>query len=1049
MKPNGNVIFLFTDIEGSTRLSQDFPESLPSALKRHNEILNEVVESFNGFVFKKIGDAFCCAFEDASDAVCASVEIQKRLKNEKWNDAVIKVRIGIHSGTAEWNGHDYMGYITLARAARVMSAAYGEQILISNDAYVLYLEGIKTLSEKGSDINTLSPESSEADEISFRDLGERRLKDVIQPIRLYQIACPGLREDFPPLKTLDARPNNLPIQLTNFIGREDEIKSVKELLKANRLLTIFGTGGAGKTRLSLQTGADLIDDFANGVWFLELAAISDPDYVPIALMNIFGLKEEMNIEPERTLTDYLKNKEILIILDNCEHLIEACAEVSAKLLSACPGLKIIATSRESLNIPGERLFTIPPLTQPDPKKNNTPDQLTQYESVRLFVERAIAVNPKFRVNNRNAHAIAGICSSLDGIPLAIELAAARIKILSPEKIFERLDDMFNLLTGGVRTAMPRQQTLKALIDWSYDLLTKKEKTLWSRLAVFSCVFTLEAAEEICSDEFIKKNDILDLITALCEKSIVIYDESKERYKLLDSIRQYGREKLQTDNRIFSKHLDYFLKLSQSAKPELKGTNLKEWLDLLEADHNNFISAIEWGIRNEEAEKGAIVAYGIGKFWEIRGQYSTGMKVLESILKKHDRLSKNTKANILNLSGNLNRYQGNYENAGRYFEESLALFRDIEDVMGISTTVNNLGNLAYTQGKFDTAKKFFEESMAIKKEIGDKMGVAGSMNNLGGVAFSTGKYEEARMYYEDSLAIRKEIGDKHGVSASLNNLGGLELYRGNFEKARKYFEESLDIKREIGDKKGIAASLGNVGSVAKTQGDFELTKKIYEESLAVFREIGDKQGIANFLNNLGDLVSLQKDYEQSIKYYEESLAIFRDIGDKQGIATSLSNLGKVLISTEDFEPAGNYLKESLKIFSDIGDKHGIALSFYGLGNLAFFQGDNLKAKRFFEECVLIRNEIGDKAGITESINKLGIVEFRIGDFVKAIKCLSVSEKFFETYRDIFDEHDVDLKYETINRLREYLGEEDFRKYREEGEKMTMEEACQMVFSSQKN
>mgnify|MGYP002079012697 CR=1 FL=1 len=1029
MKPSGNVTFLFTDIEGSTMLSQDFPDLLPHVLERHNKILRNAVVSNNGLVFKIVGDAFCCAFEKADDAVKAAVDAQLTLSGEKWNGAEIKVRMGIHSGIAEWTGNDYMGYITLARVARVMSAAYGEQILISNDAYLLCIKSAK-----------------DGPVASFRDLGERRLKDVIQPIRLFQIMANGLREDFPPLKTLDARPNNLPTQLTSFIGREDEMKLTKELLMDNRLLTISGTGGAGKTRLSLQTGADLIDDFANGVWFLELAAISDPDYLPIAMMNIFGLKEEMNIEPEKTLTDYLKNKEILIILDNCEHLIEACAEISVKLLSSCPELKIIATSREVLNIPGEQIFKIPPLSQPDPKKKDTPDQLTQYESVRLFIERAMAVNPKFRVNNKNAPAIAGICSNLDGIPLAIELAAARIRVLSPEKIFERLDDMFNLLTGGVRTALPRQQTLKALIDWSYDLLTEEEKILWSRLSVFSCGFTLEAAEEICSDEIIKKNDILDLLSALSEKSIIIYDESKVRYKLLDSIRQYGKEKLQMENKIFSKHLDYFLQLSLSAKPELKSINLKEWLDLLEADHNNFLSAIEWGIKNEEAEKGAIVAVALGKFWEIRGQYSTGIKILEIILNKSYDLSKNTKANILNLTGNLNRYQGNYENAGRFFEESLTLFREAEDKMGISTTVNNLGNLAYSQGKFELAQKFFEESMAIKKEIGDKMGVAGSMNNLGGVAFSTGKYEEARMFYEDSLAIRKEIGDKQGVSASLNNLGGLELYRGNFEQSKKYFEESLEIKREIGDKKGIAASLGNVGSVAKTQGDFELTKKIYEESLAVFREIGDKQGIANFLNNLGDLVSLQRENEQAIKFYEESLAIFREIGEKQGIATSLSNLGKVLISTGDFEPAKNSLEESLTISRKIGDKHGIALSLYGLGNLAFFQRDNVKAKRFIEECVLIRNDIGDKAGITESINKLGIIEFRIGDFVKAIKFLSVSEKFFETYRDVFDKQDKDLKDETIERLRENLSDEYFKKYREEGEKMTLEDACQLVVNS---
>ena len=1064
--PSGNVTFLFTDIEGSTKLSQDFPDLLPHALDRHNEILRNAVESNNGFIFKIIGDAYCCAFEYLKDAVKAAVEAQTDLTNEKWDEAVVKVRMGIHSGNAEWNGNDYMGYITLARAARIMDAAYGEQILISSNTHSLCLEDSKILiekkiiekkisKEKGSeekinkeknDMNSLSLRDFEVKEISFRDLGERRLKDVIQPIRLYQIVSKGLREDFPPLKTLDARPNNLPIQLTSFIGREEEMKFAKELLKDNRLLTITGTGGAGKTRLSLQTGADMIDDFPNGVWFLELASISDPDYMPIALMNMFGLKEEINNDPEKTLTQYLKNKEILIILDNCEHLIEACAEISAKLLSSCPGLKIMATSREALNIPGEHIFIIPPLSQPDPKKKDTPDQLSQYESVRLFIERALAVNPKFRVTNKNAPAIAGICSNLDGIPLAIELAAARIKVLSPEKIYERLDDIFKLLTGGMRTALPRQQTLRALIDWSYDLLTFEEKILWSRMSVFSCWYTLEAAEEICSDEVLNKNDILDLLSALREKSIIIYDESNERYKLLESIRQYGREKLEKENVIFSKHLDYFLELSLKAKPELKSSNVKKWLDLIEADHNNFLSAIEWGLNNEEAEKGALVADALGRFWEIRGQYSTGIKLLEIILKKHFDLTINTKANILNLAGNLNRYQGNYENAGKYFEESLTNFRETGDKMGISTTINNLGSLAFTQGKFEQAKKFFEESMNIKEEIGDKMGIAGSLNNLGGVAFSTGDYDEAMKYYEYSLSIRKDIGDKHGIAASLNNLGGLELYRGNFKQAKKFFEESLDIKREIGDKKGIASSLGNVGSVAKSQGDFELTKKIYEESLAIFREIGDKQGIANFLNNLGDLVSSQKDYVQALKFYEESLAIFREIGDKQGIASSHSNLGKMAISKGDFETAGKTLEESLTIFKEIGDKHGIALSLFGLGNLALFQKEYLNSKNFLKDCLLIRKEIGDKAGISECIFIMGIIEFRTGDFEKAVKFLSASEKAFETFEVVFDNDDKDLKNETIAGLHEKLSDEVFFKYHEEGIKLSLEEACQLAVSS---
>ena len=481
--PSGNVTFLFTDIEGSTKLSQQFPEKLPAALDKHHSILTKAIESNNGFIFQIVGDAFHCAFGNSEDAVKTAVEIQTNMENEKWDEVVIRIRIGIHSGNAEWNGKDYMGYITLARTARVMSAAYGGQILVSNDAYESFKDNSDTVSEK---------------DFSFRDLGERRLKDVIQPIRLFQIVAKGLRLDFPPLITLDARPNNLPIQLTSFIGREKELKYLKDELKLNRLLTLTATGGAGKSRLSLQAGADLIDDFENGVWFVELAAVSDPDFLTAETINALGIKEESNKTPEETLTDHLEDKEILIILDNCEHLINACADLSERLLSSCPKLKIIATSREALNCAGEQTFKIPPLTHPDPKVYNTPEQLTQYESVRLFIERALTINSKFRVNNENAPALAEVCSRLDGIPLAIELAAARTKVLSVENIYERLDDRFNLLTGGKRTALPRQQTLRALIDWSYDQLSENEKILFQRLSVFTGGWSLTAAEEILS-----------------------------------------------------------------------------------------------------------------------------------------------------------------------------------------------------------------------------------------------------------------------------------------------------------------------------------------------------------------------------------------------------------------------------------------------------------------------------------------------------------------------------------------------------------------------
>ena len=898
-KPTGTVTLLFTDIEGSTKLFQEFPEKLPSALRRHNEILRDAIESNSGHVFKIVGDAYCCAFENVADAVSAAVEVQRNLSEEEWDEAEIKIRIGIHSGNAEWNGHDYMGYMTLARATRVMSAAYGEQILVSDDAYV------------NLDLPKLGL-GKEGDDLSFRDLGERRLKDVIEPIRLFQVLSKDLREEFPPLKTLDARPNNLPIQLTSFIGREKEMKDVKYNLKLNRLLTLTGTGGAGKSRLSLQTGADLIDDFANGVWFVELAAVNDPEFLTAAIINSLGIKEELKKTPEETLTDHLRDKEILIILDNCEHLINACADLTERLLSSCPKLKIIATSRESLNCSGEQIFKIPALSHPDPNSKDTPEQLTQYESVRLFIERALSVNPKFRVNNENAPALADVCSRLDGIPLAIELAAARIKTLSIEKIFERLDDRFNLLTGGKRTALPRQQTLRALIDWSYDLLTESEKIIWSRLSVFSGGWTLEAAEEICSDNTIKKNDIIDHLSELVEKSIIIYNESKERYNILETIKQYGREKLEYENEIFQRHLDYYLYLAQRAEPELNRSDAKLWLDKLEADHNNFIISIEWSLSNENKEKGAVIATAFEQFWKIRGHYSTGIRLYENILQNQGELSKAIKGKLLLRIGVFKFQQGDYEQTKIYCEESLSIGKEIGDKKVIAGSKNTLGNIASDQGNYEEAKKYFEESLDTKIEIGDKSGIAITLHNLGLLAFVKGDYEQAKKFNEDSLAIRKEIGDKHGISFSLQNLGHLALEKGYHEQAKKYFEESLCIRKEIGDKNGIAYSFNYLGNLANYGGDKELAKKYYEDSLKIFKEIGDKRGIADSHHSQGNLASEKGDYALAKNFFEEEMAIRKEIGDKNGISELMIYFGSILANQRDFELAVKLLSTSEKI-----------------------------------------------------------------------------------------------------------------------------------------
>ena len=1103
-RPTGIVTFLFTDIEGSTRLSQEFPDTLPAALEIHNNILKNAIESRNGFIFDITGDAFFAAFQNADDAVISAVEIQKKLSVEKWKDAVIKIRIGIHCGYAEWNDSGYAGYITLARVARIMSSAYGEQIIISDAVY-------ENISEKNTGI-------------SFRDLGKRRLKDVIKPIRLFQVKAPGLREDFPPLKTLDARPNNLPVQLTSFIGREEEMKTIKELLKSTSLLTLTGSGGAGKTRLALQTGADLIDLFANGVWFAELATTTDPELLPQALTGTFKITEDPQKTLSESLTEFLKDKEILLILDNCEQIIDACSELAEKLISSCEKLKIIATSREALRCTGEQVFLVPSLMLPDPSLEYTPENLTQYESVRLFIERALAVNPAFTVNNENAPALAGICSRLDGIPLAIELAAARTNILTVEKIYERLDDRFNLLSAGKRTSLPRQQTLKALIDWSYGLLSENEKLLWSRLSVFSGGWTIEAAEEICSDDTLSRYEILNLLSQLVEKSIILFDEANGRYRILETIKQYGRENLKSSGNILSRHLDYYLKIFGQADIELAGSDSKAWLDKLSNEQINLQTAIEWSLENEEVEKGTRLAAAINPFWELRGNYFTGRRLLKRILENAPLLSDFSKAKALHSAGVLAEAQGDFEEAKKLYNEGLDLNRKTGNDNGIADCLMNLGNVALYQGDHAVSWKYYDESLAIYSQTGNHNGIAdcllfkgilennqGNYDNakklceesreyrdendlsgisrtiflLGDISWKTGEYDQAKKYFYETMEIHKTIGDKRGIASSFSRLGNISFELGDYEKAKKFSEESIRIHREIGNNYGIVTALNTLGILAMVQGEYKEAKKIFSESLELRRETGDKYGIANTINNLGITAFYQGEYLQAKDLFEESLNIRREIGDKEGIGIAVNCLGRVFYQLGEFEESKKLLRESLDLRRKIGESRWIADSINKLGIMIFYQGEQQEAEKLISEGLALSRRAGVKIGIAESLINMGcLLEYKgninqakehfeeglllyrelknkygmalslinIAGIIKknndpsgAAIILGSSDSVMESIGGVLEIDQRKKKEEILNGISEELGDKEVRKLLEEGSKLNLDKAIDLALS----
>jgi len=908
--PSGNITFLFTDIEGSTKLSQDYPETLQSALDIHHAIMHKAIESNSGFVFEIVGDAFCCAFQKAEDAVKAAVEAQLSLAEVKWGDAVIKIRIGIHSGNAEWSNNKYMGYITLARTARVMSCGYGEQIIISSSTYELCRDKFDAVKEKN---------------ISFRDMGERRMKDVIQPIRIFQIVSPGLREEFPPLKTLDARPNNLPVQLTSFIGREKEILDIKKLLSGTRLLTLTGPGGTGKTRLSLQAAAELIDDFNNGVWIVELAPLTDPLLISVTIAGALGISGQPGQESFETLLNYLKQKEILIILDNCEHLIDECASITEKLLQSCTGLKIMTTSREALRSQGEIVYRVLSLAHPEPDQKNTPLELSQYESVRLFIERALAVNSAFRVNNENAPSLAQICSQLDGIPLAIELAAARIKVLSVEKICEKLDDRFRLLTGGKRTALPRQQTLKAMIDWSYDLLSENEKILFQRLSVFTGGWSLAAAEEICSCDNIECYDVMDIHSNLLDKSLISTSESSGtiRFYMLESIRQYAKEKMISDEDIKQRHFNFFKSYADLEKMRETVPDQNIRVKLMDTESDNIRSAIQWAMENKPEEASEVICKMID-YWDIKGYFKEAFQTCQKFLDSGILKEKLSKANILFCAGLMAQNMGIVSDAEKLTNEGLAIFRELDNKTGIGKCVNILGVASSTDpGRGKETREYYEEAISIFRESDLKKDYAVALYNMSFVHVKEEDPEKALQLRMEALDKYKELNDTHRIAFVMSSLGVFELRRKNYEKAKSYAEESLAVSIDIGDKYLSSINLVNLGNIYSEINNYEKAKTLLYESIEILRECGYKSNIIVALMILGDVSVKTGEFENSIKYFKESVLTGNETGNSYYLASNLYGLATAYYELKDFKTSLKYFAFVKKLTDDRFDPLGNA------------------------------------------------------------------------------------------------------------------------------
>ena len=815
--PTGIVTFVFTDIEGSTDLVQTLGDGYRAMQERHDEIIQAAITAEGGHVIRTEGDGFFVTFHNPIQALRAVVAAQRDLAGFDWPSAEpLHVRMGLHTGHGVLGGGDYIG-IDVNRAARIAAAANGGQILVSEATRAMVRYDLP-------------------DGVALRDLGQHRLKDIAHPEHLFDVVIDGLRTEFPPIRSLDAHPNNLPLQLTSFVGRADEIAQTVQLLAEHRLVTLTGPGGSGKTRLALEVASETLPRFDDGVFFVDLAPLSDHAQVPSELVQTLGMREQPGREPIDTIVDELAAKDVLLVLDNFEHLLPA-SWVAERLLAAAPRLRILATSRAPLRIYGEQEQHVPPLAVPDPDRRPTLEVVSRYEAVMLFRDRANAARAGFAVTDETAPVVAGICARLDGLPLAIELAASRVKVLTPQAILSRLDAGRDLLIATARNIPLRQRTLRATIDWSAGLLAEPERRLFARLSVFRGGAGLDAVEAVGNPDGDLGIDTLDALTSLIDNSLVRQVEMSDgepRYAMLETIREYARELLVAQEDLASterRHAEYFFALAREGESRLTSVDQRHWLNRFELDHENFQAAFGWTIDAGEPESGMEAAAAMWRFWQQRGFLSVGLSWLERLLAADQ-----------------------YRTAGAARARLAA------------------GGIAYWQREYAAADQHYQEALAISEELGDRHGIAEATYNLAFVFAAEMEGGEpdwalgqnSLRLLRDALAQFEELGDLAGVAKAKGNIAFLLGGMGDLETARPLLEEAIASYRQLGDMFHLADALIAYGHGFQMLGQLEQARAPVLEGLALLDQADNLVGVSGALETLSTLESGRGRHERAMR-----------------------------------------------------------------------------------------------------------------------------------------------------------------------------------------
>lgn len=885
--PTGTVSFLFTDIERSTRLLDQDALTMRNAFVRHHELLRRAVEQHLGVVFETVGDAVYAVFAKPSDALEAAIDAQQALHTEDWGPVgPIRARMAIHSGeVAARDDYHYVG-APLVRCARLLVLGHGGQTLLSQTTVALVRDSLPSRA-------------------TVRDLGEHKLKDLRSPEHVFQLDAPGLPTLFPPLRSSDARPHNLPAQATNFVGRAAELAEVRRLLVEARLLTLVGIGGVGKTRLALRAASDALGELADGAWFVDLSAVDQAASVEQEVATTLGVRDEEALGLRRALVEHVRDKDLLVILDNCEHLVEACAKLAALLLRVAPKLRIIATSRTPLETPGEHVWHVEGLD----------------EAVSLFLDRAAQAANDFKPDEAAMALIERICTRLDRLPLAVELAARRVRALSLKEIDERLEDRFRLL-GGTTRSDRRHETLRATIDWSYRLLTENESRLWTRLAVFVGGFTLDHAEAVCGDSILAEEDVLDLITSLVDKSLLVVErwpDGSIRYREPETLRAYARERSQEygeTDAVARRHAERLLAFAERGKEAvLGGKDQALWVERVSREKDNVHAAIAWALDHGEPGVAARLGLACGRVWTIRWLASEWNWWLDSIEPHVATLPDLLRAETLMLMGNMYVWRDEYERATAAIGEALGIFRS----------------------------------------HGHSSGQREALLVLGGISADRGDDTAAERYYEDALALIERAEGRSEAAAHLG-LGQIALRRGDLAAAREHLERSAAIRRTLGDSVMVARALLSLAQVSMDMDDLATAELHAQESLDLFTALDAPNGIRGTLTTLATIVDLKGETARAFRLAEQALEQARADGGEVATGMALNALAEIELRHDRVARAEGHALEALRALGAIDSERGVSWCWWLLARAAGARGEAARSATLLAAAVAYRERI---------------------------------------------------------------------------------------------